>query len=216
MISDKERTKGESSEKLGSHTTILFDLAGVIVKSGFWDWVKSHTPDETQHDQYRDMSDAVDSGKITDDEFSKQLGKLSHRSPMVVSNELDAAFTPIQDTVEILKELKEQGYPLILVTNFSQVRANVILDKYDLRKYFDRIFISSQMGLIKPSPEFFQTVNGILGKSPTQEIFIDDSERNIQAAKKEGITESWHFTGAQDLRQRFEQAHILVPKQLKA
>ncbi|MEX2012904.1 MAG: HAD family phosphatase [Candidatus Levyibacteriota bacterium] len=212
MTTDKEPAENITPELAKDTPTILFDLGGVIVKNGFWDWVGSHTPEETQQSAYHSVIDAADAGQITEEECMKQLGELSHRPANVVSDELNAAYSPHEEVIEILGELKERKYPLVLVTNFMKGRANGLLDKYDLRKYFDKVFISSEMGLTKPSPEFFRTVNTELGISPVQGIFIDDSARNTEVATSEGITRSWQYTNPQDLRERFQQAHVLPPK----
>lgn len=207
-----ELTGDNSPERAQNSPVILFDLGGVIVKNGFWDWVNSHTTEETQREPYKQIIDAADAGKITEEECLKVLGDLSHRLPNQVDEELNAAYSPYGDVVEILGELKERGYPLVLVTNFMAGRANNILDKYNLRKFFDNVFISSEMGLIKPSPEFFKGVNMGLGIKSAEEIFIDDSARNIEVAAQEGIQKAWQFTDAPSLRSRFEQAHMLSPQ----
>ncbi|MDP3954764.1 MAG: HAD family phosphatase [bacterium] len=208
-----EHTEDNSPEKVGNSPTFLFDLGGVIVKNGFWDWVNSQTEDEAQKEAYRTVIDAADAGSITEEECMQKLGELSHRPSTQVSEELTAAYAPHEEVVEILQELKERKYPLVLVTNFMQGRANSLLDTHDLRKYFDRVFISSEMGLAKPSPEFFRQVNKDLGVRPADEIFIDDSARNIEVGLQEGIQGSLLYTNPNDLRAKLEERRVLPPAQ---
>lgn len=191
---------------------ILFDFGGVIVKNGFWDWVATVTDVEQEKGTYGQVIDAADAGSITEEECLQQLSNLAHKSPDIVKQELFSSFTLNEDVVDVIKELKEQGYPMVLVTNFMKSMVNTLIDKYELRPYFSKLLISSEIGLIKPSPEFFRFVTADLGISPAGTIFIDDSQRNIDTAVGEGIERAWLFTKAEQLRQKFEESNILTSK----
>lgn len=56
-----------------------------------------------------------------------------------------------------------------------------------LKSNFDFGYSSWELGLEKPDPEIFKKLLALENLEPSQVIFIDDSERNIQPAQSLGI-----------------------------
>jgi putative hydrolase of the HAD superfamily len=57
------------------------------------------------------------------------------------------------------------------------------LDKFSLSQYIDKVFVSEEIGLLKPQPEAFN----LLIKSklvPERTLFLDDQLKNIRGASK--------------------------------
>lgn len=52
---------------------------------------------------------------------------------------------------------------------------------------FDHVFLSYQLGVMKPDPEIFHLVLRRLGSAPTETYFFDDGATNIQTARALGI-----------------------------
>jgi len=52
---------------------------------------------------------------------------------------------------------------------------------------FDVIVYSSEEGLLKPQPEIYQRVLQQLGVAPAEAIFVDDVQRNVDAAAALGL-----------------------------
>lgn len=59
---------------------------------------------------------------------------------------------------------------------------------FDLHGTFDEVVFSAEHGVRKPDPAIFHLVLGKLGVPPEQCLFVDDSEENLAAAYKLGIT----------------------------
>ena len=74
----------------------------------------------------------------------------------------------LHDVVPVLQYLNEQGLPLCICSNFDD-RARVILKDHQLDHYFDDWFISAEIGIAKPDPEFMQCIADHY-KCTTQEI----------------------------------------------
>ena len=53
--------------------------------------------------------------------------------------------------------------------------------------YFDRIYLSYQLKMIKPDAEIFQAVLADAGLTPEETLFIDDAEANCRTARSLGI-----------------------------
>jgi HAD superfamily hydrolase (TIGR01509 family) len=56
-----------------------------------------------------------------------------------------------------------------------------------LSDYFGDIFISSDIGLIKPDPEIFKFCVDKLGVDPSECVFIDDKKKNTESANSVGM-----------------------------
>ena len=52
---------------------------------------------------------------------------------------------------------------------------------------FQRIFVSSELGLRKPDPEAFEAIAAATGFRLDETLFFDDSEENVTAARQTGM-----------------------------
>lgn len=95
-------------------------------------------------------------------------------------------FVTIYPTVqETLKELKEKGYPLAVVTTKYSAAAHIGLDLFDITKYFDIVLGMDQVKNVKPDPEGIWTVMEKLKCSNA--VMIGDNVSDILAGKNAGI-----------------------------
>ena len=53
--------------------------------------------------------------------------------------------------------------------------------------FFDKIFLSCELGVEKPEPEIFEKVVASIGCAPDDILFFDDSEVNCEAARQCGL-----------------------------
>lgn len=101
-------------------------------------------------------------------------------------------------TVEIMKQLKQKGYPLYGLTNWSAETFPYAREKFDFFEMLEDMVISGEVGYVKPEPEIYHLLLEKI-KRPAQEcLFIDDSLPNIQQAKKMGF-EAIHFESSEQL-----------------
>ena len=68
-----------------------------------------------------------------------------------------------------------------------------------LGEYFDAVYVSGELKLVKPDPEIYQHVLADLGISAAEAVFIDNREDNVRGAQELGIT-GHVFTDAGTLR----------------
>lgn len=95
---------------------------------------------------------------------------------------------PIEGTVTILKQLKDSGkYGLYGLTNWSYETFPIALKRYDFFSLFDGILVSGTERMRKPDPAFFQLLLDRYDLIANESLFIDDNQRNTQAATKFGI-----------------------------
>lgn len=114
----------------------------------------------------------------------------------------------IDGTVEVLRTLKEKGYPLYGLSNWSAETFPEIRHEYEFLELLDDIVISGEINMIKPEPEIFEFFLQRIGKSAKDCLFIDDSEANIVAARKFGF-DTVHFKSPEQLKTELETRRLL-------
>ncbi|KAA0992336.1 HAD family hydrolase [Dyadobacter aurulentus] len=97
------------------------------------------------------------------------------------------------ERVDLLKKLAAD-YRLFLLSNTSSIhitqvnkilKASTGIEK--LEDLFETVFLSYEMGVMKPNPLIYQKVLDQAGIKAEETLFLDDNYDNIQAAAKLGI-----------------------------
>jgi HAD superfamily hydrolase (TIGR01509 family) len=187
------------------HKAIIFDFFGVInTDTGtVWVgtvWVKKNIPSEEIQLKLRAMFPQVDIGALPESEFFDTASKIVHRTPEQVRSEWFELSSLNPDVLALITKLKEK-YKIALCTNAPSALVRDILEMMGISNLFDELFISSELKMIKPSPEIFHHVLNTLGVEAHEAIFIDDSYSNVQGAKEVGI-EALQFTDARELERK--------------
>ena len=90
------------------------------------------------------------------------------------------------EMLEYAQELKKI-YKIVLFTNNYQDLFVYIKSKYNLEKYFDHLFASSEIKFKKPDSRSYEFVLRELGIEANEAVFIDDKEKNVVAAGELGF-----------------------------
>jgi len=90
------------------------------------------------------------------------------------------------DMAEIIERLHQAGYVVSLMSNTHDIhaRSNMLRGFYDI---FDNIFLSNEIGLIKPDMDKYKYVIKKLDTKPKKCVFIDDKIQNLVPARELGI-----------------------------
>lgn len=109
----------------------------------------------------------------------------------------DAAWSNIAlspPVVTLVEQLRAAGLGVHLATNQNPERAAYMRAEMGHDDLFDTSFYSCELGLAKPDPAYFQVILGRLAARPDEVAFVDDSERNVLAARELGIAaEQWEI-----------------------
>lgn len=123
----------------------------------------------------------------------KELGKyptedlLSELEKLEYANRYEA-ITTYPETHKVLTELKNLNIKLSLISNCSCTIFN-ILEFLDLRKYFDVLSLSCEVGILKPEPEIYLYAVRKLNLEPQDCLFVGDGDhQELDGAKNVGIT----------------------------
>lgn len=111
-------------------------------------------------------------------------------------------------TLDVLIDLQRGGTRLALLSNAAPDFASYYRHGM-LGDLFEQVFVSSELGVLKPRAEIFQALLAGLAVGPAEVIFIDNLEDNVRGAEALGIT-SHHFTDATRLRQYLETVASLL------
>lgn len=87
------------------------------------------------------------------------------------------------ETLAVMAELHLKGIEVCLLSN-------ALPNLFDTAKGLaadDKIFVSYELGLLKPDAEIYKQVLRLLKAKPEEVVFIDDKLKNVEAAKSIGI-----------------------------
>jgi 2-haloacid dehalogenase len=109
----------------------------------------------------------------------------------------------------VLRELKERGYALHALTNYSSETFPLAREQYGFLQWFDEIVVSGEEGLVKPDPEIYELLIERTGLDPGTSVFVDDREDNVRTAEGLGFT-GIVFRGAEELRAELGRLGVLA------
>lgn len=94
---------------------------------------------------------------------------------------------PFADALPALEKLKKQ-YKIVLVSNTDSFSVKQVIDKFNLKDYFDSIVLSCDTGKLKCDPEMFDIALKKAGVGAEDAVMVGDSlESDISGAEKAGI-----------------------------
>jgi len=101
-------------------------------------------------------------------------------------------------TVQLLAELHAGGTRVALLSNAGFDFSDPFRHS-PMAAYFEAMFVSAELGLIKPDPEIYRVTARELGITLEQMVFIDNKKVNVDAAVALGVT-GHVFTTVAELR----------------
>jgi putative hydrolase of the HAD superfamily len=90
--------------------------------------------------------------------------------------------------VQAVKELREIGVPVALLTNAVREFRQVIETTLPVYELFDVIVDSSEVGLRKPDPLIYELTASRLNLAPVDCLMVDDLVANVDGANNVGMT----------------------------
>jgi 2-haloacid dehalogenase len=114
----------------------------------------------------------------------------------------------ISGSVAVLRELRDRGYALYALTNYSSETFPLARRQYGFLEWFDQIVVSGEEGLVKPDREIYDLLVRRTGLDPAASAFVDDREENVRTAEDLGFT-GVVFRGGEELREEMVQFGLL-------
>ena len=197
---------------------VVFDLGGVLI-----DWNPRHLyrklfEEEAEMEHFLTeicspvWNVSLDAGKPFDvgiAELSRRYPEQAHLIAAWKSRWEEMLGGAIDGTVAILEELHARGVALHALTNWSAETFPIGRSHYPFLARFRTILVSGQEKLVKPDPRIFHLLVQRTGVAPERTIFIDDSEKNANAAAGLGF-HAIRFTDPEALRARLTDFGLLA------
>ena len=175
---------------------LVFDLGGVVVR---WDpdaiiagvFADPEARAKVQADvfSHADWLE-LDRGTLGRDEAIARAAKRSGVPVTEITRLLHAvppSLTVFPDTVELLRRLKRKGYPLYCLSNMHFASIEYLEKTETFWDVFDGRVISCRLQLCKPEPGIYEHLLRTYGLRPEETLFIDDVQKNLDAAAQLGI-----------------------------
>ena len=197
---------------------VVFDLGGVLI-----DWNPRHLyrklfEEEAEMEHFLTeicspvWNVSLDAGKPFDvgiAELSRRYPEQAHLIAAWKSRWEEMLGGAIDGTVAILEELHARGVALHALTNWSAETFPIGRSHYPFLARFRTLLVSGQEKLVKPDPRIFHLLVQRTGVAPERTIFIDDSEKNANAAAGLGF-HAIRFTDPEALRARLTDFGLLA------
>lgn len=134
---------------------------------------------------------------------------------LVARYDFEVQFMPFNAGIEeTIKELKDNGYNLYLLSNIG-LNFHVFNMKMPVFRLFDGLFPSCDYGVIKPEKEIYDTFFRKFSLIPEECLFIDDSPENVEASIKAGMPAFMYNALSEDvssLRKKLSEYGIVIGK----
>lgn len=160
----------EHYERFGFNEDMIERLANATVRSPLWN----------EYDKGVMTYEELFQGFVKNDpEIEPQLREaFSDVSTMVIHNDY---------AIPWIHALQEKGYRCLYLSNFSERAHKECAAALDFIPYMDGGILSYQEKIIKPMPEIYQLLIDRYGLTPEECVFLDDTQRNLDAAEEFGI-----------------------------
>ncbi len=183
---------------------IIFDLGDVILNIDIPKTVRAFANLSGRSDQQlqkvfaeNELFRKFETGSLSEEGFRNLVREILEM-PGLTDADIDNAWNALlldipPARIGLLKKLSER-YRLYLLSNTSSIhitKVNQILHETsgigDLRQLFSEVYLSYEMGVMKPDARIFTDVLEKAGIEAGETLFLDDNLDNTEAAGKLGI-----------------------------
>ena len=198
--------------------SVLFDLGNVLIR---WD-PRSHyrdrfasvedmehflaevTPPAWNHemDLGKSFAQAIAERTALYPQHAELLGEWKSRWERMLGDAID-------ESVTLLADVREAGYRIAALTNWSAETYPVARERFPFLDWFEDVVISGVEGIAKPDPAMFALVLQRTGFAAERTVFIDDNLPNVEGARAAGM-HTVHFVSPQQCREELKVLGVRV------
>lgn len=102
-------------------------------------------------------------------------------------NNIEKAIYQYDYSKKWIGALKEKGYHVYILSNYAGHTYEKTTKALSFLEDVDGAVFSFQVHQIKPEPEIYRSLLDKFHLEPTECVFLDDRQENLDAAKKQGI-----------------------------
>jgi len=207
-----------NSLSVNSLRTILFDLGNVLLPFSHEKMYAQigrlcgHTPEQVRELLDQDgLADAFECGRVSEDEFHRQLESRSKTSISIDDLRIAAGdiFTINAAMREALPVLRDRGLRLVLLSNTNVTHIEWVRRQFDLLEFFDALVLSCEVGAMKPDVAIYKAALDAIECPPEHCFYTDDIPAYVDAGRSHGL-QAEVFEGAETFRRHLADRGIEV------
>lgn len=176
---------------------IIFDLGAVLI-----DWDRRHLYDKVfngriaERDYFLDhvctleWNASMDAGRPFAEAVAAKIAEFPDYKPYITAYQTrweEMVVGPIDGTVSVMSALKEAGYEIHALSNWSAETFPLVRPRFEFLDWFEEIVLSGEVKTIKPEPQIYRILLERINRLPEDCVFVDDSAANIAAARNLGF-----------------------------
>jgi putative hydrolase of the HAD superfamily len=190
--------EGMDSDPVPDARAVIFDWGGVMealpteADVAAWERRLALAPGVLPQVLWGDVWRKLEVGAITDEDYAQhitdELGLPDHEAALHFLQTFYTSDRFNQAVIGAARVLRGR-YQVAVLSNAFPTQSEVIREQHgiDVHAEFDVYVNSAEVGLSKPDPSIYRLTLERLGVAPEQAIFLDDSLRNVDAARQVGI-----------------------------
>ena len=163
-------------------------------------------------ERHEKVAHAIETNRLT---LERYLDRAVFYRPQTFTREefrdfIFAQSQPKPDSIEIARQLAASGKYFMATLNNEILELNVYrIRQFELRRCFSVFFSSCFLGLRKPDEAIYRTALQVTQREPSECIFIDDREVNLECPRELGLA-TILFRDAAQLRQDLQQNGVTI------
>ncbi|MDQ7096479.1 HAD family phosphatase [Desulfosporosinus sp. PR] len=196
---------------------IIFDLGNVLINFKPLDYVCTQIADYRRANEvYQSIFKSpewlmLDRGIVTEKEAINAICERTsdlNKQIRLVMTDWYHMLTPMEDVLDIVKELKSVGHKIYFLSNYQLLAYEHVRSVYSVFNYFDGGVFSFEEKSLKPEPEIYEKLIKRYAIEPHESIFIDDTKDNVESASIIGFN-AILFTSSIKLREELRKYNVL-------
>jgi len=174
---------------------VIFDIGRVILDFDHMITCRKLAKYSSKDEEYiydyifnSEVLNEYEKGKITSAKMFEAISdKLGLDIPFEKFKRIWGDIFTLKEGIEELIRRVKKAASIAVLSNTDEMHFDFIMDRVEIMKDFDWLFLSHEIGFRKPDKEIFEYIRDVTGFAPNEMIFIDDIEEFVVAAKKYGI-----------------------------
>lgn len=188
-------------------TAIIFDFGNVLVKWDAHALYKRFFPNPEAVDsflreiRFPEWNAHQDAGRTFKEGIAQLSAEFPQHTELIQAYDtywIESIAEVYDGTVEIVRKLKQSGWQLYILSNFSAEKFPLMRQRFDFLQHFDDAIISGEHKMIKPDPAIYHLTLNRINRQAGECLFIDDSLPNIETARELGF-HTIHFQSPEQL-----------------
>lgn len=190
-------------------TCVVFDIGNVLIR---WDPAAAIATAVGDDRASRFLADAdfdfrawnhqMDAGRDWDEAEDEAAARFPHYAEEIRAyrRHFDRSLTGgLEDSWLIASDLMAAGVPTFALTNWSADLFHHATDRCPVLGRMQGVLVSGRVGVAKPDPRIWELLCALTGRPAARHVFIDDTEVNVQSARRAGL-DGVHFADPGQLR----------------